>query len=48
MDNMGNTVTPNVILIFADDLERGMLSCYGQQHFETPMFKPIYRKLSKL
>ncbi len=27
---------PNVILIFADDLGRGMLSCYGQQHFETP------------
>ena len=26
----------NVILIFADDLGRGMLSCYGQQHFETP------------
>ena len=27
---------PNVILIFADDLGRGMLSCHGQQHFETP------------
>lgn len=27
---------PNIILIFADDLGRGMLSCYGQQHFETP------------
>ena len=30
------TDTPNVILIFADDLGRGMLSCYGQPHFETP------------
>lgn len=30
------TENPNVILIFADDLGRGMLSCYGQQHFETP------------
>ena len=30
------TDKPNVILIFADDLGRGMLSCYGQQHFETP------------
>ncbi len=30
------TDNPNVILIFADDLGRGMLSCYGQQHFETP------------
>ena len=28
--------TPNVILIYADDLGRGMLSCYGQQYFETP------------
>ncbi len=26
---------PNVILIYGDDLGRGMLSCYGQQHFET-------------
>ena len=25
-----------VILICADDLGRGMLNCYGQQHFETP------------
>ena len=30
------TDNPNIILIFADDLGRGMLSCYGQQHFETP------------
>ncbi|MCY4403043.1 MAG: sulfatase-like hydrolase/transferase [Candidatus Poribacteria bacterium] len=30
------TERPNVILIFADDLGRGMLSCYGQQHFDTP------------
>ena len=27
---------PNVIFIYGDDLGRGMLSCYGQQHFETP------------
>ncbi|MFW5830493.1 MAG: sulfatase-like hydrolase/transferase, partial [Planctomycetota bacterium] len=27
---------PNVILIYADDLGRGMLSCYGQRHFQTP------------
>ena len=26
----------NVILIYGDDLGRGMLSCYGQRHFETP------------
>ena len=30
------TDIPNVILIYADDLGRGMLSCYGQQYFETP------------
>jgi arylsulfatase A-like enzyme len=27
---------PNVIYIYADDLGRGMLSCYGQKYFETP------------
>jgi arylsulfatase A-like enzyme len=26
----------NVIYIYADDLGRGMLSCYGQRHFRTP------------
>ena len=27
---------PNIIYIYADDLGRGMLSCYGQKHFQTP------------
>ncbi len=27
---------PNIILINADDLGRGMLSCYGQKHLTTP------------
>ncbi len=27
---------PNIIYIYADDLGRGMLSCYGQRHFQTP------------
>ncbi len=27
---------PNIIYVYADDLGRGMLSCYGQQHFKTP------------
>lgn len=27
---------PNVIFIYADDLGRGMLSCYGQKLFKTP------------
>lgn len=26
----------NIIYIYADDLGRGMLSCYGQRHFTTP------------
>mgnify|MGYP001377429825 CR=1 FL=1 len=30
------TQRPNVIFIYADDLGRGMLSCYGQRHFATP------------
>ena len=27
---------PNIIYIYADDLGRGMLSCYGQELFKTP------------
>jgi arylsulfatase A-like enzyme len=27
---------PNIIYIYADDLGRGMLSCYGQKLFKTP------------
>ena len=27
---------PNIIFIYADDLGRGMPSCYGQKHFQTP------------
>ncbi|MEG1011975.1 MAG: sulfatase-like hydrolase/transferase, partial [Ruthenibacterium sp.] len=27
---------PNVIFIYADDMGRGMLSCYGQKYYETP------------
>lgn len=27
---------PNIVFILADDLGWGDLSCYGQQHFETP------------
>jgi arylsulfatase A-like enzyme len=28
--------SPNIIYIYADDLGRGMLSCYGQSYFKTP------------
>lgn len=27
---------PNIIYVYADDLGRGMLSCYGQKFFNTP------------
>ncbi len=27
---------PNIIYVYADDLGRGMLSCYGQKHYTTP------------
>ena len=27
---------PSIVCIYADDLGHGMLSCYGQQHFQTP------------
>jgi arylsulfatase A-like enzyme len=35
---------PNIILIYADDLGRGMLSCYGQRHFQTPNIDRIARE----
>jgi arylsulfatase A-like enzyme len=38
--NVMNNKKPNIIYIYADDLGRGMLSCYpskcGDKHFETP------------
>ncbi len=30
------TTSPNIIYIYADDLGRGMLNCYGQKYFKTP------------
>ena len=32
----GNAKKPNIVYILADDLGYGDLSCFGQQHFETP------------
>ena len=32
---------PNVVLIYADDLGQGMLSCYGQTHYATPNIDAI-------
>ncbi|MCL2664218.1 MAG: sulfatase-like hydrolase/transferase [Defluviitaleaceae bacterium] len=34
---------PNVIYIYADDLGRGMLGCYGQQLLETPNIDRLRR-----
>nr|WP_236621305.1 arylsulfatase [Rhodopirellula sallentina] len=36
--------TPNVILIFADDLGPGMLGCYGQRVVETPNIDRLARE----
>lgn len=35
---------PNVVFILADDLGWGDLSCYGQQHFETPNIDRLARE----
>lgn len=35
---------PNVVFIYADDLGRGMLSCYGQKHFSTPNIDRIFEE----
>jgi len=32
----GGDKKPNVILILADDMGKGMISAYGQKQFETP------------
>ena len=37
------TLRPNVILIYADDLGRGMLSHYGQKQFTTPHIDSLFR-----
>ena len=31
-----NTQKPNIILIYADDLRRGLLGVYGQEIIKTP------------
>jgi arylsulfatase A len=37
LPHLGHTTErPNIIYILADDLGYGDLSCYGQEHFETP------------
>jgi arylsulfatase A-like enzyme len=35
---------PNIVFIYADDLGRGMLSCYGQKHFQTPHIDRLARE----
>lgn len=35
---------PNVIFIYADDLGKGMLSKYGQQHFSTPHIDRLFNE----
>ncbi|GAB3005978.1 arylsulfatase [Niabella terrae] len=40
----GSTARPNIIFILADDMGYGDLSCYGQQHFETPNIDRLARE----
>jgi len=35
---------PNIVFVYADDLGRGMLSCYGQKHFQTPNIDRLARE----
>lgn len=35
---------PNVVLIYADDLGKGMLSFYGQKQFSTPHIDRLFRQ----
>ncbi len=34
---------PNVILIYADDLGMGLLSCMGQKEYMTPNIDKLFR-----
>ena len=34
--NVAGTQAPNILYIMCDDMGYGDLSCYGQQHFQTP------------
>ena len=35
---------PNIILILADDLGIGNISCYGADHFKTPNIEALVRE----
>ncbi len=41
---MQKTEKPNVILIYADDLGKGMLSFYGQKYIKTPNIDKIFKR----
>ena len=42
--NAMKTQQPNVILIYADDMGMGMLSCQGQKEFMTPNIDRLFRQ----
>lgn len=39
-----NIDKPNVIMIYADDLGMGMISCMGQKHFKTPNIDRLFHQ----
>ena len=39
---------PNIVLIFADDLGYGDLSCFGQENYQTPYLDQMAKEGIKL
>ena len=44
----GEASPPNIVVILADDLGYGDLSCFGQQHFQTPRLDQMAQEGMKL
>lgn len=40
----GKISKPNVVFVYADDMGRGMLSCYGQKYISTPNIDRLFNE----